>query len=41
MSVLHAGVLGERCAVDIRGRQVPVRLVQPPFVRRGKTLIDL
>ena len=35
------GELGERCAVDIRGRSVPARLVKPPFVRHGKAVIDL
>lgn len=27
--------------VDVRKRQLPVRIVKPPFVRRGKPLIDL
>lgn len=28
-------------AVEIRGRRVPVRLVQPPFVRHGRPCIDV
>jgi aminomethyltransferase len=34
------GEVGERCFVDIRGRQAPVRVVKPPFVRQGKAVID-
>jgi aminomethyltransferase len=26
----------DRCAVDIRGKELPARIVQPPFVRNGK-----
>lgn len=29
---------GERVEVDIRGRLLPARIVQPPFVRRGQAL---
>ena len=29
------------CEVDIRGRRVPARLVEPPFVRRGRIRIEL
>jgi aminomethyltransferase len=32
---------GERCQVDIRGRPAAARVVKPPFVRKGKILIDL
>lgn len=33
---------GERCVVEIRGRQQPVRIVKPPFVRNGqvKVIVD-
>lgn len=31
----------ERSEVEIRGRRLPVRLVELPFVRRGKVLVDL
>jgi aminomethyltransferase len=31
---------GDTCQVDIRGRQVPARVVKPPFVRHGKSCID-
>ncbi|MCW8873564.1 MAG: glycine cleavage system aminomethyltransferase GcvT, partial [Xanthomonadales bacterium] len=27
----------DRCTVDIRGKELPARIVQPPFVRNGKT----
>jgi len=27
---------GEHCTVEVRGRQLPVRLLKPPFVRHGK-----
>ena len=30
---------GDRCTVDIRGRECPVRVVRPPFVRHGKVLV--
>jgi len=28
--------IGEQCFVDIRGQQVPARVIKPPFVRHGK-----
>jgi aminomethyltransferase len=31
----------EDCAVEIRGKRLPVRVVKPPFVRNGKVQIDL
>jgi glycine cleavage system T protein (aminomethyltransferase) len=31
---------GESCAVDMRGKQVPVRVVRPPFVRNGKKVFE-
>jgi aminomethyltransferase len=31
--------VGERAKVDIRGKQVDVRVVKPPFVRNGKAVI--
>lgn len=31
----------EPAAVTIRGRELPVRIVQPPFVRQGKARIEL
>jgi len=37
---LPAGV-GEQVTVRIRHREVPARLVKPPFVRNGKALISL
>jgi aminomethyltransferase len=33
--------VGERCAVEIRGKTVPARVVKPPFVRHGKARIEL
>ncbi|HHL45124.1 MAG TPA: glycine cleavage system protein T, partial [Gammaproteobacteria bacterium] len=27
---------GERCEVELRGKQVPAVIVRPPFVRNGK-----
>ncbi|HET6725727.1 MAG TPA: glycine cleavage system aminomethyltransferase GcvT [Gammaproteobacteria bacterium] len=36
---IPAGV-AERCQVDIRGRLADVRIVKPPFVRKGKILIE-
>ena len=33
--------IGERCDVEIRGKRLPARVVQPPFVRNGKALVDL
>ena len=32
---------GDQCAVEIRGKQVPARVVKPPFVRNGKARIPL
>ncbi|VAW94209.1 Aminomethyltransferase (glycine cleavage system T protein) [hydrothermal vent metagenome] len=31
--------IGERAKVDIRGKQVDVRVVKPPFVRNGKAVV--
>lgn len=31
---------GDSCAVDMRGKQVPVRVVRPPFVRNGKKVFE-
>ncbi|MCF6353828.1 MAG: glycine cleavage system aminomethyltransferase GcvT [Candidatus Polarisedimenticolaceae bacterium] len=31
--------IGEACSVEIRGRQVPAKVVRPPFVRKGKICI--
>ncbi|MEM8546575.1 MAG: glycine cleavage system aminomethyltransferase GcvT [Pseudomonadota bacterium] len=31
--------IGQRAEVNIRNRQLPVRVVQPPFVRRGKVMV--
>lgn len=33
--------IGETCAVEIRGKVVPARVVSPPFVRNGKPRIEL
>jgi aminomethyltransferase len=33
--------IGETCAVEIRGKAVPARVVKAPFVRGGKVCIDL
>ncbi|NEX16786.1 MAG: glycine cleavage system protein T [Halochromatium sp.] len=33
--------IGDQCAVEIRGKAVPARVVKPPFVRHGKVLIAL
>jgi len=32
---------GDHCQVDIRGRLLAARVVRPPFVRNGKSLLDL
>lgn len=32
---------GDTCEVDIRGKLIPARVVNPPFVRHGKAVIDL
>jgi aminomethyltransferase len=36
---LPAAAAGE-VQVDIRGKQVPARIVKPPFVRNGRALIE-
>jgi aminomethyltransferase len=36
-----AADMGETCAVDIRGKAVPARVVKPPFVRKGAACIAL
>lgn len=33
--------VGGRCEVEVRGRALPARVVQPPFVRRGRPCIDV
>ncbi|MFP4494866.1 MAG: glycine cleavage system aminomethyltransferase GcvT [Halochromatium sp.] len=33
--------MGDSCAVEIRGKAVPARVVKPPFVRHGKARIAL
>ncbi len=33
--------IGAVCTVEIRGKQLPARIVKPPFVRNGKACIDL
>ncbi len=33
--------LGDTCAVEIRGKPIPARVVKPPFVRHGRICIDL
>jgi aminomethyltransferase len=35
------GKLGDHCEVDIRGKRIPVRIVEPPFVRDGTAAIDM
>ncbi len=35
------GALGGHCEVEIRGKRLPVKVVKPPFVRNGASLIDL
>ncbi|MEA3644110.1 MAG: glycine cleavage T C-terminal barrel domain-containing protein, partial [Lamprobacter sp.] len=37
---VQAGI-GEQCAVEIRGKAVPARVVKPPFVRQGEARIRL
>jgi aminomethyltransferase len=32
---------GEGCRVEVRGRQLPVRILKPPFVRHGKACVAL
>jgi aminomethyltransferase len=36
-----AAGIGETCAVEIRGKLVPARVVKPPFVRKGEACIAL
>lgn len=36
---VDGGVTGE-CAVEVRGRRLPVRVVTPPFVRHGRSCIE-
>lgn len=31
--------IGKTCLVEIRGKQIPARVVKPPFVRQGKKLV--
>ncbi|MDF3054916.1 MAG: gcvT [Gammaproteobacteria bacterium] len=31
--------IGEHCFVDIRGKQVPAKVVKPPFVRKGQSVL--
>ncbi len=33
--------IGGSCTVEIRGKQVPAKVVKPPFVRKGKACINL
>jgi len=33
--------IGDECEVRIRGKAVPARVVKPPFVRNGRSLIEL
>ncbi|MFC1602085.1 glycine cleavage system aminomethyltransferase GcvT [Pseudomonadota bacterium] len=33
--------VGEICTVEIRGKHVPAKVVQPPFARKGKACINL
>ncbi len=33
--------VGETCSVEIRGKQVPARVVKPPFVRHGEACIEI
>lgn len=33
--------IGELCQVEIRGRQVPAKVVRPPFVRNGESCLKL
>ena len=36
-----AGVVGDRCTVEVRGRRLTALVVQPPFVRNGQALVGL
>jgi aminomethyltransferase len=33
--------IGDSCEVEIRGKRVPAQVVKPPFVRNGKSQIEL
>ncbi len=33
--------IGDACSVEIRGRQVPAKVIRPPFVRKGKICIAI
>ena len=33
--------IGETCEVDIRGKRVAAQVVKPPFVRHGKSQLEL
>ncbi len=33
--------IGENCTVEIRGKQLPAKVVRPPFVRKGKICIAI
>lgn len=33
--------IGERCRVEVRGRELPARVVKPPFVRHGEPRVAL
>jgi aminomethyltransferase len=37
---IEQDVTGE-CTVDVRGKQLPVRIVNPPFVRHGKARVTV
>jgi len=32
---------GDRCTVEVRGRELAARVVEPPFVRNGRVLVEL
>nr|VFJ90952.1 MAG: aminomethyltransferase [Candidatus Kentron sp. H]VFJ92098.1 MAG: aminomethyltransferase [Candidatus Kentron sp. H]VFJ98670.1 MAG: aminomethyltransferase [Candidatus Kentron sp. H] len=32
---------GDRCAVEVRGKALPAVVVKPPFVRNGKSVLDI
>jgi len=36
-----AASIGDRCEVELRGKRLPARVVQPPFVRNGKVRVQL
>ncbi|MFA7388346.1 MAG: glycine cleavage T C-terminal barrel domain-containing protein, partial [Thiohalobacteraceae bacterium] len=38
---IPAAASGDRCAVDIRGRNEPARIVKPPFVRHGEIKVAI